>query len=1105
MDTYSSGYGTIVDAISRHARERPDETAITFLTDGAAVETSLTFADVEKRSRAIASEILKKVPEAERVMVLQAPGLDFVLSLCACFVAGVAAVPTPVPVARASSNASQRFARLFADAAPDAIVTHSELLARSRWLVEGQIGLATQNWILSDTCGNAHGQPALPEVLRDDLALLQYTSGSTAEPKGVLIDHANLAANLAAIQAKFELNAKSIVVSWLPPYHDMGLIGGVISALWCGYHVVLMDPAHFIKRPLNWLEAIDRHKADVSGGANFAYDLCVDALARADKPAFDLSRWRLAFSGAEPVRASTIKRFSDAFADHGFHREAFYPCYGLAEATLMVTGPDTGALRPRIIGTDDARQFVSCGTPCAGISIEITDPETGATLADGTEGEIRITGSSVSRGYWRRDGGTGSGSLATGDFGFMQAGELFVTGRLKDLIIIRGRNVAPSDIEDAVAMCHPALAPAAAAAFPVETGDGESFVLAAEIRREHRRNADWPRVFTTMRGRIAEQTGLTPTDIVLLRPGTLARTTSGKIRRQACRDAYLGGEWDPLARSAEQAEVAVQDETVASRRMATASQGERWASISDYLVWRLAQLTSTPEAFLTPDTALDTVGLDSLKQVELALLVERDLEVTLPFDWFDRAPTVSALASELQALRGHSQRLEYESDGPAASETGASVPMTPRQLDFFESAPTHPEQFAEILYFRTPKGASADNLKRAIKETVGVHDAFSLRFQRGDTGWRARIENGRPSSAFRRIDVSMLGKSAYAETRSEVLKGILDGFSLNDGIHVSAVLLDRGVVQHGLLAVGFHHLVIDAVSLSAWAVRFQHAFDDIVNERQPHTSVSVNGYLPWLRALEDYGQSSELADELDYWRRTCGIADEPSSAVMTMEDAAWRSTGKTTLPAADNQRLLELFQTPLARNGLVLAALCRAWTEVKGGAAPLIMTESHGRYPFPGTDPSRAVGWFAVRHPVTVPFVVDANATDMVRDAAAQLCSVPKLGHGYGLLRQRPKGDPLRVEMERLRRPVVLLQYRGNVDDTFRAEATLPVIAVHHEARAHSESCRNLGDVLPMAVMAGLSDGVLYWSVFFDNPDLDDKAQKISDGMRGFFAELVSH
>lgn len=1101
----------IVAALELHARVRPDALALTYLADGVGVERSLSFAEIEYRARQLAAEILRTAPDAKRIMVLQAPGIDFVISLCACFMAGVAAVPTPPPAVRATSNSAQRFARLLADAAPDAIVTHSELLARVRWLVQGQIGLPPQNWVISDACFFDDDAMPLPVPASRDLALIQYTSGSTAEPKGVRIDHGNLAANLSAIQAKFELTSDSVVVSWLPPYHDMGLIGGIIEALWCGYRVILLDAQHFVKRPLSWLEAIDRYHADVSGGANFAYDLCVDALAHVESLELNLSRWRLAFSGAEPVRASTIDRFSVAFARYGFRRSVFYPCYGLAEATLMAAGPDPGTPRPIILSAmpgaekGASQPLVSCGTPCPGTAIEIVDAATGLSLPEGQAGEIRISGPAVTRGYWHEPDGNGDKPLATGDIGFIWQGELYVTGRLKDLIIVRGRNLAPGDVEDAIVMCHPVLAPAAAAAFSVDTDDGEGFVVAAEIRREHRLNADWPSVFAAMQSRISEQVGGTPVDIVLLRPGSLPRTTSGKIRRQACRQSYMDDTWEPLARRSGQAGGDLGVWVGARQRMADAGREERLATLDEYLVWRLAQLTSTPETFLTPDTPIDGIGLDSLKQVEFALLVEKDLGVTLPVDWAALAPTLSALAGLVGNARDRADTDGEGAVGLHMGEANAVVPLTPRQADFFDGKPERPELFVEVLYFRTPKAVNIDALKQALSDLCHGHDAFSLRFQHAQAGWIARTDGTLRDTGLECIDVSCASKEELATVRANALNTIRGTISLGDGRLISAVLMDRGADAQGVLAVGFHHLVVDAISLSVCAVRFQEAYENAVHGRSDSNTVQRNTFIPWLRALDEYGRSVELADELDYWKHSCGIDGGAVHVPLLGGSSAWRSVGRKTLAADNNQRILEMFRTPLARSGVVLAALCRAWADVTGDNAPLVMQESHGRHPFPGTDPSTAVGWFAARYPIGVPVGSDNDAMTLIQDATERLSSVPKYGIGYGLLRRRPLGDPLRTAMDRLRKPSILLQYRGNIDETFRTDALFPVIGVFHEVRAQAEAADNLSDVQSLGVVAGLSEGALYWSVFFAPPVSEDMAKVVTEGMENFFREVTSN
>ena len=431
------------------------------------------------------------------------------------------------------------------------------------------------------------------------------------------------------------------------------------------------------------------------------------------------------------------------------------------------------------------------------------------------------------------------------------------------------------------------------------------------------------------------------------------------------------------------------------------------------------------------------------------------------------------------------------------------VPLSPRQAAFFAGMPDHPEQFMEVLYLRTPKNLDINALQRALKETVAAHDAFSLRFAETGGVWQAQVSSG-DGLHFERIDTSNLKKTDLAAIRQDALRRVLAAVSLPNGPLVSAVLLDRGPAAQGVLAVGFHHLSIDAVSLSVWATQLQGAYKNAAEGRSFAAASRQDRFIPWLLRLSRYGASDELAAELDYWRSACGVNDGGTAPAIPVGALAWRSTGKTTLSATENGRLLETYKAPVARNAVVLAAVAASWTAATGNTAPLIMMEGHGRHAFPGTNPVTAVGWFAARYPVGVAVGTDADATVLVRDVTAQLRSVPNLGIGYDLLRSRPKGDPLRREMDQLRKPVLFLQYRGNIDETYRADAVLPVIGAYHEARAVNQSLLNQGDIQPLAVSAGLSDGVLYWSVYFTPPASDDLAQTMADGIRLFLRDLAS-
>ncbi len=409
-----------------------------------------------------------------------------------------------------------------------------------------------------------------PDVHGETLAFLQYTSGSTGTPKGVMLSHANLIHNSALICHAFEHTRSGVGVFWLPSYHDMGLIGGILQPMYYGRPNVLMSPMSFLQKPLRWLQAISRYKSTVSGGPNFAYDLCVRRISPEERRTLDLSSWSLAFNGAEPIRPETIAEFTRTFAQCGFHPEAFYPCYGLAEATLMVTGGMKTALP--VIRTFDAkalesnqavdalpdeegtRTFVGCGKAFADQEVVIVDPETMTRRPDCRVGEIWVAGPSVAQGYWRhaeetaksflaylKDSGRGP-YLRTGDLGFLHDGELFVTGRLKDLIIIRGRNFYPQDIEQTVEKAHPLLRSSSSAVFMIEVAGRERLGVVAEIERGRNRSPqELDEVFEAIRKSVSAEHEIPMEAIVLIKAGSIPKTSSGKIQRHACRNGFLRG------------------------------------------------------------------------------------------------------------------------------------------------------------------------------------------------------------------------------------------------------------------------------------------------------------------------------------------------------------------------------------------------------------------------------------------------------------------------------------------------------------------------------------------------------------------------------------
>lgn len=580
-----AAFPSLVQALECRAEAYPTNVAYTFLADGESDEQQLTYAALQGRVRAVAAHLQTQGLAGQRALLVYQPGLDYIIGLLGCLYAGVTAVPAYPPDPFRLERTLPRFQAITQDARPAAALATSLILTLAGDLLDAHAEFQGVQRIATDVLPETLAEDwRAPKIDGETLAFLQYTSGSTAEPKGVMLTHGNLMHNLGLIHDAFELRPTSQGVLWLPPYHDMGLIGGILQPLYAGLLVVLMSPLDFLQRPFRWLAAVSKYRATHSGGPNFAYDLCVRKVTPQQRTELDLSQWQVAFTGAEPVRADTIDRFCAAFAECGFRREAFYPCYGLAEATLIVSGGkiadpprcqavDAGALETgRVLlraadadGTAGATLLMSCGGTLDAQEIAIVDPETCVRCAADQVGEIWVAGDSVAAGYWGRAPATaetfrarlpGSAStfLRTGDLGFMLDGELYVTGRIKDLIIIDGRNHYPQDIEASVERCHAAIRPGCVAAFPITVDGEERLVVTAEVARDYRPAAADPNavpgvfdsasLITVIRRTIAQKHDLRVHAVVLLKAGSALKTSSGKIQRRASRAAFLAGALD---------------------------------------------------------------------------------------------------------------------------------------------------------------------------------------------------------------------------------------------------------------------------------------------------------------------------------------------------------------------------------------------------------------------------------------------------------------------------------------------------------------------------------------------------------------------------------
>lgn len=628
------------------------------------------------------------------MLLLYPPGLEYVCALFGCLYAGAVAVPA-YPLRK--ERGAHYLSRLLADAGTSTILTAGSLRGIMGKTLEGVPGISW--WLVTDVqeelqeaVQEADARAFRPVPLSgDDLAYLQYTSGSTQDPRGVEIRHRNLIHNLDLIHEAFETSEESSGVSWLPPYHDLGLVGGILQPLHSGFPCVMLSPTHFIRRPMAWLRLISDRRLTITGAPDFAYALCAETARPEDLETLDLSSWTLALDGSEPVRPETMERFARVFEPCGFRAETLYPGYGLAEATLMVTGGsarkappiarfdaaslDLGEARraepsedAKSVSEDDSpvRTLVGCGRARADLELRIVDPETRQPLAEGRVGEIWLAGDSVASGYWNRpeltaetfraytaDPSAGP-YLRTGDLGFLQGGELFVAGRSKDLIILRGRNLYPQDIEFLAHRAHPALPAGRGAAFTLDVAGREELVLVHEVARARREDLDPARILAAVDRDLAAHHAIRLYALFLLRPGAIPRTPNGKIQRQACRARLLAEELDVLAFRVRN-EGAEPGSTAAGRP----PQGEMESLVAE--VWK--EVLGREE--IDVGQSFFDLGGDSATAVQVQERLERKLGRSLPVVDLFRLATVEALAAHLQ---------EQAPDSPPAfADTGRRV------------------------------------------------------------------------------------------------------------------------------------------------------------------------------------------------------------------------------------------------------------------------------------------------------------------------------------------------------------------------------------------------------------------------------------------------
>ena len=661
----SHSCSNLLELAQQRALMHGDKPAFVYLSNGQQQNRSLSYADLDRCAKAIAAELQQHDLSGQTILLLLPTGIDFLIAFFACLYAKT----LPIPAFPASGMANRaRIRAMLEDAEPTAILTlEQDLAATTKWL-------RSLNWTGStllavDTLSYEHASSWVePRVTAEDPAFIQYTSGSTAAPRGVLITHANIIHNESQIQDTIGHDDTAISVSWLPLFHDMGLVASVLQSFYVGGSYYFMSPIRFLEKPIRWLQAIDRYRASVSGAPNFAFDLCCQRIDDSELEGLDLSHWRIAFNGSEPIYHETLERFYRKFSHCGLRKQALQPCYGLAEATILVSGGPPHkpyrckALDPKALQqhrvvestTSNAKTIVSCGRIAAQQQVLIVDPETLLPCDNNAVGEIWIRGASISQGYWHKQGAldtslhgyrqdTHEGPyLRSGDLGFIDNDQLYVTGRLKDLIIIHGQNHYPQDIEASVSQSHPALRADACAAFTVERTGREQLILAQELERAHTKHADPQSIVDSIVSAVAQNHEIDIDGIVLLRHGQIPKTTSGKIQRHACKQRFLANRWKAIYLWSADDHQPIAGAHVPMHGIA--DNAPAYQSALDFVKQSLARLLRKKPNVIDKDQALNNLGLSSLKLIKLSAIIEHQYGLLLPLDEIFSGTTVAQLA-----------------------------------------------------------------------------------------------------------------------------------------------------------------------------------------------------------------------------------------------------------------------------------------------------------------------------------------------------------------------------------------------------------------------------------------------------------------------------
>ncbi len=902
-------FDSLVDVLRYRVERKAEERVYTFLKDGHKLSTHLTYQELDFQARAIAVTLNKFFTKGQRAILLYPPGLEFAAAFFGCMYSGIIAVAVYPPDPARLERSLPKLLSIVEDSQPKVVLTTSEILSMAEYIFGQEPQFKSVKWVATDKPMNVDVEEwKKPALSPSTIALLQYTSGSTSSPKGVMVSHGNILHNLSAIYHCFEHSSNSRGVIWLPLYHDMGLVGGLIQPLYSGFPVTLLSPLTFLQKPLCWLQAISNTKATTSGGPNFAYELCTRKITAEQKAGLDLSSWDLAFNGAEPIHWQTMERFANAFAECGFRREAFYTCYGLAEATLIASGGKKGKLTkhfsfsakalknnqilPSLDG--DEQVLVSSGNSVIDQQILVVNPSTLKALPEDEIGEIWVKGPSVAQGYWQNSEvskktfqaytQTGEGPfLRTGDLGFFHQGELFITGRSKDLIIIRGRNHYPQDIELIVENSHPFLRPGCSAAFSIETEDQEELVVVAEVdKRQYQASLAtkdpsmseaevlekiFEEIISTIRSSVTKAHNVRPHAIILIKSGTIYKTSSGKIQRYACRSAFQEGILEVLKQniSVKTAKSKTQNITSLTRDVLLNTKDNQGIKIVEqYLQAQLSSLLKIEIDCLPIDQPISSLGLDSVMIATIKEQIALDLEVDLPLELFFQSISLEHLSGKI--LNQILKETNLVNRAKIIPRNLAQAPLSYEQqrfwfLEQFGNAKLN--NISAMINFTGKVDLSL--LKSAINDVIARHNSLQTVFK--DLAKEpVQIIAKEVSLDLPLVDLSLESESEKVNKLNMLFdQELQQRFELTKAPLLRVLLVKLDETQYRLILTT-HHIISDGWSIGILVKELATIYQTYLDqERSPLSEpfLQYSDFTYWQREQkEEY-----WADKIQHWQK----------------------------------------------------------------------------------------------------------------------------------------------------------------------------------------------------------------------------------------------